>query len=88
MKDVADRTGYVMCPHTAVGYAGLTSRRNPAAPGVVLATAHPAKFGEVVEQATGLTPEIPAHLADCLSKTKEAKVISPNYDALKAYLLG
>ncbi|MGB1481220.1 MAG: threonine synthase [Flavobacteriales bacterium] len=88
MKDVADRTGYVMCPHTAVGYAGLMAHRNPAAPGVVLATAHPAKFGEVVEQATGQAPEIPSHLAECLSKTKEATVIPPTYDALKAYLLG
>jgi len=88
MKDVADRTGYVMCPHTAVGYAGLMEHRNPDVPGVVLATAHPAKFGEVVEQATGQAPEIPAHLADCLEKTKEATVIPPNYDALKAYLLG
>ena len=88
MKDVADRTGYVMCPHTAVGYAGLMTHRNPAAPGVVLATAHPAKFGEVVEQATGLAPDVPAHLAECLSKTKEAKVIPPHYDALKSYLLG
>ena len=87
MKDVADRTGCVMCPHTAVGYAGLTAHRNPAVPGVVLATAHPAKFGEVVEKATGQAPEIPAHLADCLSRTKEATVIPPAYDALKAYLL-
>jgi threonine synthase len=87
MKDVADRTGYVMCPHTAVGYAGLMAHRNPASPGVVLATAHPAKFGEVVERATGLSPEIPAHLAECLDKAKEATVIPPTYDALKAYLL-
>jgi threonine synthase len=88
MKDVADRTGYIMCPHTAVGYAGLMAHRNPAVPGVVLATAHPAKFGEVVQKATGQAPEIPAHLADCLSRTKEATVIPPTYDALKAYLLG
>ena len=87
MKDVADRTGYVMCPHTAVGYAGLMAHRDPAVPGVVLATAHPAKFGEVVEKATGQAPEIPAHLSDCLSRTKEATVIPPAYDALKAYLL-
>ena len=88
MKEVLDRTGYVMCPHTAVGYAGLMEHRNSDVPGVVLATAHPAKFGGVVERATGHTPEVPDHLADCLNKTKEATVIAPHYEALKAYLLG
>ena len=88
MKAVLDRTGYVMCPHTAVGYAGLMEHRNPDVPGVVLATAHPAKFGEVVERATGHTPDVPDHLADCLNKTKEATVIAPHYEALKAHLLG
>ena len=87
MKEVTDRTGYVMCPHTAVGYAGLMAHRTPDVPGVVLATAHPAKFGEVVERATGEAPAIPAHLADCLAKSKEAVVIPPKYEALKAYLL-
>ncbi len=88
MKEVLDRTGYVMCPHTAVGYAGLLEHRNPELPGVVLATAHPAKFGEVVERATAYTPEVPDHLADCLNKTKEATVIAPRYEALKDHLLG
>lgn len=88
MKEVVDRTGYVMCPHTAVGYAGLMEKRNPKVPGVVLATAHPAKFGEVVEQATGRAPEVPSHLAECLAKTKEATVIPPTYEALKEFLLG
>ena len=88
MKEVLGRTGYVMCPHTAVGYAGLMEHRNSDVPGVVLATAHPAKFGEVVERATGHTPDVPDHLADCLNKTKEATVIAPHYEALKAHLLG
>ncbi len=88
MKEVLDRTGYVLCPHAAVGYAGLMEHRNPELPGVVLATAHPAKFGEVVERATAHTPEVPDHLADCLNKTKEATVIAPRYEALKDHLLG
>ena len=87
MKDVLERTGYVMCPHTAVGYAGLMEHRVKGVPGVVLATAHPAKFGEVVERASGHVPDLPDHLAECLKKTKEATVIPPAYDALKRHLL-
>ena len=87
MKDVLERTGYVMCPHTAVGYAGLMEHRVKGVPGVVLATAHPAKFGEVVERASGHVPDLPDHLAECLKKTKEATAIPPAYDALKRHLL-
>ena len=87
MKDVLERTGYVMCPHTAVGYAGLMEHRVKGVPGVVLATAHPAKFGEVVERASGHVPDLPDHLAECLKKTKESIVIPPAYDALKRHLL-
>ena len=42
----------------------------------VLATAHPAKFLEVVEQATGRTPELPPQLAGLASKEKQSIVIS------------
>ena len=87
MKDVADRAGYVMCPHTAVRYAGLMEHRVKGVPGVVLATAHPAKFGKVVERTSGHVPDLPDHLAECLKKTKEATVIPPAYDALKRHLL-
>ncbi len=87
MQAVNRETGYLMCPHTAVGYAGLMDCRREGIPGVVLATAHPAKFGEVVEEATGHAPDLPDHLAQCMSKTKDATVIPPTYEALKHYLL-
>ena len=87
MRKVCEDSGYLMCPHPDVGYAGLMSHRHPSAPGVVLATAHPAKFGEVVKEATGVSPEVPPHLAACLLKEKQAHVISAKYEELKAYLL-
>lgn len=53
-----DRTGYVADPHTAVAYAAALRRDvDPDEPTVVLATAHPSKFPETVEQAIG--EEIP-----------------------------
>jgi len=45
------------------------------------------KFGEVVERATGHVPDLPYHLAECLDKKIEVKVIPPTYEALKRYLL-
>ena len=61
----ADRSGIVLDPHTAVGVlAGRAARRDPAGPLVALATAHPAKFPDAVEAATGVRPELPDRLAD------------------------
>jgi len=90
MSELSNKSNYLVCPHTAVGYAGLKSYQSKfgtSDPGVVLATAHPAKFGDLVEGATHITPDMPAHLKDCLSRQKKSTVISPTYEALKTYLL-
>jgi threonine synthase len=58
-------------PHTAVGIAASRARRgDPAVPMISLATAHPAKFPDAVEAATGVRPALPAHLADLLDRTE------------------
>ena len=57
-RPVGDRTGYLVDPHTAVGLgaaARLAPRPGPC-PIVCLATAHPAKFPDAVEEATGVAP--------------------------------
>ena len=60
----ADQSGIVLDPHTAVGVlAGRAARRDPSIPLVALATAHPAKFPDAVEAATGVRPELPDRLA-------------------------
>jgi threonine synthase len=51
-------SGYLLDPHSAVGYLGLESHRtvHPHAPGMILATADPAKFPDTVLRATGSLP--------------------------------
>ena len=58
------RAACVIDPHTAVGVHAARSAlaRDPATPVVALATAHPAKFPDAVERATGVRPPLPAHL--------------------------
>lgn len=55
MRQVHHRTGYLMDPHTAVGWLGLETAREEGleGPAVLLATAHPAKFPETVAEAVG-----------------------------------
>ena len=55
---------------------------------MTLATAHPAKFTEIVGKACGATPELPERLAVAMRKEKQSILIEPTDDALQAYLLG
>lgn len=67
MRYAAD--GYVMCPHTAVGYSAMHAMRsNLDAPTVLLATAHPAKFPETVRNAIGVSPPLPKKCADLMER--------------------
>ncbi len=60
-----DRCGVLLDPHTAVGVGAVDRVAGlPDAPVVCLATAHPAKFPDAVEQATGIRPPLPPHLVD------------------------
>lgn len=90
MKEVFDRTGYVMCPHTAVAYLGLkayTKSLQEEVAGVFLSTAHYAKFLDVVEETLGTKVAVPTRLSELLSKEKVATPMSKNFEDFKAYLL-
>ena len=63
------RTGELIDPHSAVALAAArAARRDRAVPMVSLACAHPAKFPDAVESATGRRPALPARLADLMSR--------------------
>ena len=77
IADVHGRTGYLVDPHTAVGLgaAPAAAAGDPATcPIVCLATAHPAKFPDAVEEATGIRPALPDHLADLLDRPERYDV--------------
>jgi threonine synthase len=89
MKEVYQQHGYLLDPHGAVGYLGLTAflKDHPDHVGVFLETAHPAKFKEVVDEAVGIDVPIPKVLQDALQGEKLAVEIAANYDKLKQYLM-
>jgi len=90
MKTLHDRYGYVADPHTAVGLLGWEAYKlehpDPAQ-GLVLATAHPAKFADVVMKAIGSAPPLPDRLAAYLKREKLSLPISSAYDDFKEFLL-
>lgn len=78
MKKCYEESGYMLDPHTAVGLsAGLQADLDLTTPLVALACAHPAKFPDAVEQAIGIRPDLPPHLADLYDR-KEYVTSLPN----------
>jgi threonine synthase len=75
--------GYMLDPHTAVGVRAAKTllRGDPQTPVISLATAHPAKFPEAVERATGIRPELPPHLADLMHRPERFSRL-PNEQAV------
>jgi len=72
ISEEVDNSGIVLDPHSAIGVlAARECRKDKSVPMVTLATAHPAKFPDAVEEATGIRPELPAHLADLLERSEE-----------------
>ncbi|MFA9198869.1 MAG: threonine synthase [Aquirufa sp.] len=90
MADVFARTGYVMCPHTAVAYDGLqqyAAEYPGEITGILLSTAHYAKFLPTVEGTLGVSVPVPARLAELLDKTKKSIPMGTDFAEFKAYLL-
>ncbi|MCC7428790.1 MAG: threonine synthase [Alphaproteobacteria bacterium] len=79
--------GYLLDPHSAVGVAAAAARGGDAAvPVVALATAHPAKFPDAVEQATGARPALPARMADLYQRPERVERLPNDLAAVQAFV--
>ncbi|WP_029034183.1 threonine synthase [Salinimicrobium terrae] len=87
IKDVHDKTGYILDPHGAVGYLGLKKflEKHDDYFGVFLETAHPVKFLETVEAVLNKKIQLPPEIENLNQKEKRSIEIS-NYDQLKSFL--
>ncbi|MEC8669343.1 MAG: threonine synthase [Pseudomonadota bacterium] len=71
IKALRATTGEILCPHSAVGAKVAADHLDPAVPMITLATAHPAKFPDAVEAATGIRPDLPPHMADLFDRDEK-----------------
>jgi len=79
----------VWCPHTAVAaecYARLPQATRASGPWILVATAHPAKFPEIVEPLIGAEIPVPEPLARLLKLPRQVSELEPRLDALRAAL--
>lgn len=81
-------TGELVCPHSAVGVgvAAGAIDRDPGTPMVTLATAHPAKFPDAVEEATGIRPALPPRMADLFERPERVTRVANDLAALEALI--
>lgn len=87
IREVFERTGVQIDPHTAVGVsAGRHIEKSADHPLVVLSTAHPAKFPDAMEQALGKGPATPEKLQAVMSGEERFSNLDNDLDALKAYV--
>ena len=87
MANMFQEHGLVIDPHTAIAVHAARGLGNKSGhPMVVLSTAHPAKFPDVVREVTGETPSLPGHLADLFEREERFDVLPNDVAALKAYI--
>lgn len=85
IKETYARENYFLCPHTACG-VGAAGKVKDSLPKLCLATAHPAKFPEVVEESTSAKISIPAQLRDLDKKEKRVKILPNGVEAVREYI--
>ncbi len=82
-----DAAGELLDPHTAIGlHAAQQAGIDPTVPVVTLATAHPAKFRDAVERATGHRPALPARIGDLFEREERLVELSGDYAAIADYI--
>ena len=87
IRDIYAETGHLIDPHTAVGvHAARACQIDSAIPLLTMATAHPAKFPDAVEMATGVRPAFPPPLKDLFSRTERFTTLDADLDTIKTFI--
>ncbi len=86
IAEVHAAAGHLVDPHTAVGIGAARRLRVPGEPVVCLSTAHPAKFPDAVEAATGVRPPLPVRLADLADRPERFDVLPADLGLVKAHV--
>ena len=88
MRRVYNNTGYILDPHGAVGYLALEryQQEHPSSKGMILETAHPVKFYDVVEPVLNQKIELPTAVKQIMQLKKQSTLINAGYNDLVNFL--
>ena len=82
IKAYLEKTGEVLCPHSAIGVKVADEHLNNTAM-ITLATAHPAKFPDAVKKACGIHPSLPPQMADLFERDERMTRVSCDLAAIE-----
>ncbi len=85
IRRVLDTTGELLCPHSAVG-VHVAESHSGVTPMITLATAHPAKFPDAVEQATGIRPALPPRMAGLMDRPERMTKVANDLAAIETLI--
>jgi len=87
IKQLYQHQGKLIDPHSAVGLAaGRACINNNNTPLVTLATAHPAKFPDATEQASGVHPALPDHLSDLFDRPEHFNILDNDLNTIEQFI--
>jgi len=86
ISEVWDAAGYLLDPHTAIGVHVAKDHDDGSVPMVVLGTAHPAKFPDAVEKASGVRPELPDNLKDMMTAEERQQVLAAEQGVVEGFI--
>ena len=88
MRHACETAAQVIDPHTAIAMAAGRRHLSAGVPMVTLATAHPAKFGDAVERATGVRPALPARVGDLFEREERCVTLDATFTAVSEHIAG
>ncbi len=88
MRWACEHCDELLDPHTAIGlHAAQQAGLDSSIPVVTLATAHPAKFPDAVEQATGIRPSLPTRIGDLFAREESFVQLPGTYESVRDHIL-
>lgn len=84
------QAGYLADPHSVIGLEAARANMpsDPSIPVIAMACAHPAKFPDAVERATGIRPPLPPRLRDLYQRTERFTVLPADLGAIEGFVRG
>lgn len=81
-----EQTGEIIDPHSAIGIAAARQELDASTPTVVLGTAHPAKFPDAIENAIGIRPELPTHVAHIMHNDEYVTELANDLQTVEQFI--
>ena len=86
IQEVYEKHKVILDPHSAIAFGALKYKINLKGNNVVLATAHPCKFPDAINDSIGIRPSLPAKLKYIMDEKENYDIISNNLNIIKEHI--